>query len=226
MTEVRDWDDDDWFDDGGESGAVAEPEPEPEPGTGPAAGRDGGGGEADDDDWRPVGGVTTLHRPQPAPPPPPPPPPVGERCPRCATVVPAGMPACPGCLTPVGAGPRAQRLAGGVLRLVFRAGGGHLDVPRGGELRLGRSGGWAPEASVLLADEETVSARHAVVVHTTDGAAWVSEVARGATNGTRVNDRVLVPGQDVRLRNGDRLELGPKVCFTVHGVEDEPAEAD
>ncbi|MEU2438066.1 FHA domain-containing protein [Streptomyces rubradiris] len=173
----------------------------------------------DDDDWQPVDGVTLPDLPPPAQPPP-----LGERCPRCATVVPAGIPRCPGCLAPLGAGPPPERLAGGVLRLVFRAGGGHLDVPRGGELRLGRSGDWAPEASALLADEETVSARHATVVHTDGGAAWVTEVARGATNGTRVNDRVLVPGRAVRLRNGDRIELGPRAGFEVRGVQEEPAD--
>ncbi|MFF5473801.1 FHA domain-containing protein [Streptomyces achromogenes] len=172
----------------------------------------------DDEDWQPVGGVTRPDSPPPAQPPP-----LGERCPRCATVVPAGTATCPACLAPSGAGPRPRRLAGGVLRLVFRAGGGHLDVPRGGEVRLGRSGAWAPEASALLADEETVSARHATVVHTAEGAAWVTEVARGATNGTRVNDQVLVPGRPVRLRDGDRIELGPRACFEVRGVAREPA---
>ncbi|WP_381556999.1 FHA domain-containing protein [Streptomyces eurythermus] len=107
-------------------------------------------------------------------------------------------------------------MAGGVLRLVFRAGGGHLDVPRGGEPRLGRSGDRAPEASALLADEETVSARHATVERTAEG-------ARGATNGTRVNHRVLVPGRAVRLRDGDRIEPGPRAGFEVRGVEEEPA---
>ncbi|MFI2203166.1 FHA domain-containing protein [Streptomyces sp. NPDC020192] len=145
-------------------------------------------------------------------------------------MVPTGTRACPVCLSPpaapggeAGPGPRPERLAGGVLRLVFPGGGRHLDVPRGGELRLGRDGTWAPEAAALLADEETVSARHATVVHTADGAAWVSEVAQGATNGTRVNDRVLGPDGSARLRNGDRVGLGPRVCFVVRGVAQEPA---
>ncbi|MCE0446488.1 FHA domain-containing protein [Streptomyces tricolor] len=147
------------------------------------------------------------HRPAPA---------VRRRALAGCAVVPAGTAVCPACLSPVGtpgreagAGRRPERLAGGVLRLVFRTGGRHLDVPRGAELRLGRSSSWAPEASALLAGEETVSGRHATVRHTEDGAAWVTEVAQGATNGTRVNDRVLVPDRAVRLRNGDRVELGP-----------------
>ncbi|CUW32295.1 FHA domain protein [Streptomyces reticuli] len=179
----------------------------------------------DDDEWEEV----VVAGPRPTAPPPPPPS-VGARCPGCAAVVPAGTAVCPACLSPVGtpgreagAGRRPERLAGGVLRLVFRTGGRHLDVPRGAELRLGRSSSWAPEASALLAGEETVSGRHATVRHTEDGAAWVTEVAQGATNGTRVNDRVLVPDRAVRLRNGDRVELGPRVGFVVRGIEDEPA---
>ncbi|CAM5663535.1 MULTISPECIES: FHA domain-containing protein [Streptomyces] len=180
----------------------------------------------DDDEWEVGAGVASpVAAPRPSPPS------VGERCPGCRRVVPAGTAVCPACLSPLGApgrepgtGPRPERLAGGVLRLVFRAGGRHLDVPRGGELRLGRSSSWAPEAAAILADEETVSARHATVVHTADGAAWVTEVAQGATNGTRVNDRVLVPDRAVRLRNGDRVELGPRAGFVVRGIETEPTD--
>ncbi|MEW2287761.1 FHA domain-containing protein [Streptomyces sp. NPDC047841] len=174
----------------------------------------------DDDEWEvgaDIGSPAAVSRPSP--------PPVGERCPGCRRVVPAGTAVCPGCLSRIGAGPRPERLPGGVLRLVFRAGGRHLDVPRGGELRLGRSSSWAPEAAAILGDEQTVSARHATVVHTGDGAAWVTEVAQGATNGTRVNDRVLVPDRAVRLRNGDRVELGPRVGFVVRGIEDDPTDA-
>ncbi|MFF4571800.1 FHA domain-containing protein [Streptomyces sp. NPDC001410] len=111
------------------------------------------------------------------------------------------------------------------MRLVFRGGGRHLDVPRGSEIRLGRSSSWAPEASELLVDEDTVSAQHATLVHASDGAAWLTEVPWGATNGTRVNDRVLVPGSRVRLRDGDRVELGPGVEFIVRGIAEEPREA-
>ncbi|WP_234336262.1 FHA domain-containing protein [Streptomyces sp. NRRL S-1022] len=188
--------------------------------------RPGDGGPRPADDWEEVPEVVAPgpapHRPSPSP--------VGVRCPDCAAVVPAGTAACPACLAPAGApgrrsgaGGRPERLPGGVLRLVFRGGGRHLDVPRGAELRLGRSSTWAPQASALLAGEETVSGRHATVAHTADGAAWVTEVAQGATNGTRVNDRVLVPDRAVRLRNGDRVDLGPRVGFVVRGIEDEPA---
>ncbi|MEU6466240.1 FHA domain-containing protein [Streptomyces sp. NPDC046976] len=179
-----------------------------------------GEGYDDEDDWE------SLVLPGTAPLPARPLPAVGERCVRCSAVVPVGAGVCPGCLNPVGAsGPQARRLAGGVLRLVFRGGGRHLDVPRGSEIRLGRSESWAPEAAGLMADEDTVSARHATLVHTPDGAAWLTEVPRGASNGTRVNDRVLTPGSPVRLRDGDRVDLGPEVDFVVRGIEDEPGTA-
>ncbi|GAB1338718.1 hypothetical protein ACE1SV_53080 [Streptomyces sp. E-15] len=253
MTEVSDWDDDEWetpdrHHDGrthGDAPATGEPAPgapsDPDvrvPGDPPGPGEP----TADDapyanapyadasradapypDEWETVGGATTARAP--TPPPRSSPKPVGQRCPACRAVVPPGTDVCPACLSPVGAGRRPRRLPGGVLRLEFRTGGGHLDVPRGTALRLGRSGSWAPEAAVLLAGEETVSARHATVEHTADGAAWVTEVPRGATNGTRVNDRVLVPDQAVRLSDGDRVELGPHVGFVVRGIEDGPDAA-
>ncbi|MER7917107.1 MULTISPECIES: FHA domain-containing protein [unclassified Streptomyces] len=67
--------------------------------------------------------------------------------------------------------------------------------------------------------------RGATLVHTPEGAAWLTEVPRGASNGTRVNDRVLTPGSPVRLRDGDRVDLGPEVDFVVRGIEDEPGDA-
>lgn len=248
MTEVGDWDDDEWetpdrHRDGrthGDAPAAGEPAPgAPSAPDDRVPGDPPGPGEptADDaphadapyadapyaDEWETVGGATTVRAP--TPPPRSSPKPVGQRCPACRAVVPPGTEVCPACLSPVGAGRRPRRLPGGVLRLEFRTGGGHLDVPRGTELRLGRSGTWAPEAAVLLAGEETVSAQHATVEHTEDGAAWVTEVPRGATNGTRVNDRVLVPNQAVRLSDGDRVELGPHVGFVVRGIEDGPDAA-
>ncbi|WP_244201738.1 FHA domain-containing protein [Streptomyces diastatochromogenes] len=176
--------------------------------------------DEDDDGWVPV--VDTVPSP---PRTPPSPPPIGFRCERCSTVVPTGMADCPRCLAPVGPPRRGAGRPGGVLRLAFRGGGRHLDVPRGSEIRLGRDDSWAPEASEFLADEDTVSGRHATVVHTSDGAAWLTEVPQGATNGTRVNDRVLAPGSRVRLSNGDRVELGPEVDFEVRGIGEEPEEA-
>ncbi|GGS90824.1 FHA domain-containing protein [Streptomyces cinerochromogenes] len=253
MAGVRDWDDDDWGgDDWGGEGRTVDDAPDAAADTAVEAeadadradrdgtdrdgtdrdGTDDDGTDddgADDDEWGRVGRSRLFARPASVPSPPS----VGERCRDCGAVVPAGTAVCPACLTPVGAprreagtGRRPERLAGGALRLVFRSGGRHLVVPRGTELRLGRSSSWAPEASALLAHEETVSGRHATVLHTEDGAAWVTEVAQGATNGTRLNDRVLVPDRAERLHNGDRIELGPRVGFVVRGIEDEPAGPD
>lgn len=215
MTEVHDWnDDDDWYEEWGDGRR------DEDGGQGEEAGQ-GEDEERDVDPWESVAGYVPRVRT-----PPPAPPPVGKPCPECSAVVPEGMSECPQCLSPAGAGRRPERLPGGVLRLAFRAGGRHLDVPRGTELRLGRSGSWAPEASALLADEETVSGRHATVVHGEDGKAWVREVAQGATNGTRVNRRILGADGSARLRNGDRVELGPRVSFVVRGITDEPAEPE
>ncbi|MFQ6145163.1 FHA domain-containing protein [Streptomyces seoulensis] len=190
-------------------------------------------GETDPDDWEEVGeAAAPVRPPRPHRPAPRPPQTLGVRCARCPALLPTGLAVCPSCLAPVaarerggGAGRAAGRIAGGALRLVLRGGAGHLDVPRGAVLHLGRSGGWAPEAAGLLADEPSVSARHATVEHTADGAAWVTEVPQGATNGTRVNELVLRPGSRFRLRNGDRVGLGPWVDFVVHGVAREPGEA-
>ncbi|MFF8726350.1 FHA domain-containing protein [Streptomyces sp. NPDC015171] len=234
MPEVRDWDDEDdayeeW--DGGEredgDGSSGGPDAEEwhaevwdshDPDDGPDG--DGSDSGSADDDWEPVGVVVDPVGPAAGTAAPL----VGERCPECSAVVPAGMPGCPSCLAPAGASRRSEPPAGTVLRLVFRTGGRHLDVPRGAELRLGRSSSWAPESSGVLAGEESVSGRHATVVHGADGAAWVTEVAQGATNGTRVNGHVLVPDRAVRLRDGDRVELGPRAAFVVRGIVADPAE--
>ncbi len=114
-----------------------------------------------------------------------------------------GVDACPACLSPLGASGTAVpgSTPPAAWRLVFRGTGGHLEVPPGAELRLGRDADWAPEAAGLLAGETSVSARHALVAHGEDGAASVTEVPQGATNGVRVNDRVLSPA-------------GPSPCAT------------
>ncbi|MFH8976633.1 FHA domain-containing protein [Streptomyces sp. NPDC017890] len=141
-------------------------------------------------------------------------------CPHCGARLPAGTASCPACLSPLRSGPAPAGAPRGpsrtaALRLVFRGAGSHLEVPPGGELRLGRDPVWAPEAAGLLAGESTVSARHAGVAHGEDGTVSLTEVPQGATNGVRVNDRVLAPGRTERLVDGDRVWLGPLVSFTV-----------
>lgn len=151
-----------------------------------------------------------------------PPPPVARSsapCPWCGARVPEGVDACPACLSPLGASGTAVpgSTPPAAWRLVFRGTGGHLEVPPGAELRLGRDADWAPEAAGLLAGETSVSARHALVAHGEDGAASVTEVPQGATNGVRVNDRVLSPGRSEPLRDGDTVWLGPWVALRVCG---------
>ncbi|MEV6123989.1 FHA domain-containing protein [Streptomyces sp. NPDC052077] len=148
----------------------------------------------------------------PGPPPPRPDPAPLTRCPRCRAPLPRAVLTCPACLSPVTTAPEPG--AGAALRLVFRGAGHHLDVVPGGELRLGRDAEWAPEAAALLAGETSVSGRHASVAHAEDGSATVTEVPQGATNGVRVNDRVLVPGRPEPLHDGDTVWLGPWVSLT------------
>ncbi|WP_240957864.1 FHA domain-containing protein [Streptomyces barkulensis] len=153
--------------------------------------------------------------------------PVLPSCPHCAGPLPGVLSACPSCgaRTDGGDRPAAARPAGGGLRLVFRGMGRHLDVGRGETVRLGRSEEWAPRAFGILAEETTVSGRHACVEHAEDGTAWVTEVREGASNGTLVNGRVLVPGVRERLSEGDTVGLGPRVGFLVRGLAPRPGAA-
>ncbi|MFH0240938.1 FHA domain-containing protein [Streptomyces sp. HK10] len=145
--------------------------------------------------------------------------PVLPPCPHCAKPQPSGLSACPSCGARADGGPRPApaQPAGGGLRLVFQEMGRYLDVERGETVRLGRSEEWAPRASGILAEETTVSGRHAYVEHAGDGTAWVTEVREGASNGTLVNGRVLVPGVRERLSEGDTVGLGPRAGFLVRG---------
>ncbi|MFD6421113.1 FHA domain-containing protein [Streptomyces sp. NPDC060198] len=139
-------------------------------------------------------------------------------CRRCGAVLPDDLTVCPACHSSVDGGPASgARTDGQELRLVFRSVGRHLGLRRGEEVTLGRSTTWAPDAATFLADETTVSGRHARVHHAGDGTAWITEVEQGATNGTRVNGRVLVPGAREQLRDGDTVHLGPRVSFLVRG---------
>ncbi|MEU6367286.1 FHA domain-containing protein [Streptomyces sp. NPDC046931] len=226
--EVLTWGDDeeepDAHDDATPPGPERGPEQDPGPGadaTPPGPERDPGQqhGHGDDDTWVTVEDTAKGRPPGPAPSPPA----SGLPCRHCGTVVMPGAAACPVCLRPPGTGAgQPAEPAAGALRLVFGGAGRCLEVPPGAEVHLGRSRGWAPETAEFLS-EATVSARHATVSYASDGTAWVTEVAQGATNGTRLNRRVLVPGQRERLRNGDTVELGPRVDFTVrlHGTAEE-----
>lgn len=104
------------------------------------------------------------------------------------------------------------------LALQFRGLNGQLFLSRGQTVRLGRSSWATPEAAEILADECTVSGRHASVEYAEDGTVWLTEVTEGSTNGTRVNQhQVLTPGHGLRIHTGDTVWLGPHVNFLVRG---------
>jgi adenylate cyclase len=71
-----------------------------------------------------------------------------------------------------------------------------------GNLAIGRT----PASQVVLPDER-VSRRHAIVHAQGNGEFWI--VDHGSRNGTFVNDRRVI--QPVRLRDGDRIRIGPFV---------------
>ncbi|GAA3958894.1 hypothetical protein GCM10022384_09710 [Streptomyces marokkonensis] len=178
------------------------------------------GPEDDGLDLVPLSGLRPLGGGSAAPEAPPAAAPRIVRCPHCDARLPAGTASCPACLSPLadGRAPTGTARAsarGTALRLVFRGAGSRLEVPPGGELPLGRDPDWAPEAAGLLAEESTVSSRHARVAHGEDGTASLTEVPQGSTNGVRINDRVLIPGRTELLVDGDRVWLGPLVSFTV-----------
>ncbi|MCZ0986004.1 hypothetical protein O1M54_10745 [Streptomyces diastatochromogenes] len=175
--------------------------------------------DEDDDGWVPV--VDTVPSP---PRTPPSPPPIGFRCERCSTVVPTGMADCPRCLAPVGPPRRGAGRPGGVLRLAFRGGAVTSTC------RAARRSGWGATTAGPRGVRVPGRRGHGVGPardrrpHFGRGG-LADRGPAGATNGTRVNDRVLAPGSRVRLSNGDRVELGPEVDFEVRGIGEEPEEA-
>ena len=102
----------------------------------------------------------------------------------------------------------ARRSAQGVRLSGFDA-GGHvvrasltLDDPRlqNGGIKIGRD----PGCTIVLGDP-SVSRAHAQCA-IAGGAIVIKDLA--SANGTRINGRVLTPGQDQELRAGDQLQLG------------------
>jgi diguanylate cyclase (GGDEF)-like protein len=71
---------------------------------------------------------------------------------------------------------------------------------------LGRS----PECSFQF-EEITVSRRHAFLAVNGDGTVTLTD--QGSTNGTLVNGRAVGSRRSVRLRDGDRIQLGSKVVL-------------
>ena len=77
---------------------------------------------------------------------------------------------------------------------------------------LGRS----PAIADFVVDHEEVSREH-VGLRCTGPTLYAEDL--NALNGTKVNGRLLNPGERVPLQNGDRLETGP-IVFSVHLVQE------
>ena len=90
----------------------------------------------------------------------------------------------------------------------------------GTEVRIGRrsvSRGIEPEIDLTGPPLDTgVSRLHASLIAGPDGS-W-SVVDSGSPNGTLVNGSEIQPGEPVRLRHGDRIQLGAWTLITIiHG---------
>ena len=82
--------------------------------------------------------------------------------------------------------------------------------------RAGVTLGRSPVNAEFIIDHEEVSREH-IRLTCADGALYAEDL--NALNGTKVNGRLLNPGEQVLLQNNDRLEIGP-VVFTVRLVQE------
>jgi pSer/pThr/pTyr-binding forkhead associated (FHA) protein len=107
-----------------------------------------------------------------------------------------------------------------VLRLAFPT--GNVEVPAGTSLLLGRD----PAESLVAAafsQFDNVSRRHATV--TVDDAGYATIRDEHSTNGTFVNGDRVLPGNAVRLADGDVVRLGADVTGEVLLPRQEPDPA-
>ncbi len=82
--------------------------------------------------------------------------------------------------------------------------------------RTGVTLGRSPANAEFIIDHEQVSREH-VRLACADGQLYAEDL--NALNGTKVNGRLLNPGEQVLLQNNDRLEIGP-VAFAVRLVQE------
>jgi FHA domain/Double zinc ribbon len=130
-------------------------------------------------------------------------------CPACGyAVVDRSLVTCPACGAALTAptGP----ISPVVLRLSFPT--GNVDVPAGTSLILGRDPGESLVAAAF-ARYENVSRRHATVTVSDTGEATIRD--EHSTNGTFVNGDRVLPGNDVRLTDGDSVRLGADAAAEV-----------
>jgi hypothetical protein len=114
----------------------------------------------------------------------------------------------------------SRPISAAVLRIAFPA--GNIDVPAGTSMLLGRD---PAESLVAAAFEscENVSRRHATVTVDDTGHATIRD--EHSTNGTFVNDDRVLPGNDVRIVDGDSVRLAADVTGTVVMPSAEPDPA-
>jgi pSer/pThr/pTyr-binding forkhead associated (FHA) protein len=90
----------------------------------------------------------------------------------------------------------------------------------GNQMRIGRrsvSRGLEPEIDLTGPPADPgISRLHAALIAAPDGN-W-AVLDPGSANGTRVNGREIVIGDQVALHNGDRINLGAWTAITVHRV--------
>jgi predicted nucleic acid-binding Zn ribbon protein len=138
-------------------------------------------------------------------------------CPRCGTPVPdAADVVCTTCGEPLPTG-RRRRISPVVLRITFPT--GNVDIPAGTSVLLGRD----PAESLVaaaFAHFDNVSRRHATVLVDDSGHASIRD--ENSTNGTYVNDDRVLPGNEVRLVDGDRVRLAADVTGDVSLPQGEP----
>jgi hypothetical protein len=112
---------------------------------------------------------------------------------------------------------RRRRISPVVMRITFPT--GNVDIPAGTSVLLGRD----PAESLVAAAFDrfdNVSRRHATVQVDDFGHASIRD--ENSTNGTYVNDDRVLPGNEVRLVDGDRVRLAADVTGDVSLPQAEP----
>jgi len=82
------------------------------------------------------------------------------------------------------------------------------------QIEIGRDDGRPESPGVVLVADPTISRRHCVILHRTDGRCYVRDVSR---NGTRLDGRRLVPNIETELRPGQAVSVSADVDFVLEG---------
>ena len=107
----------------------------------------------------------------------------------------------------------ASDTAGAFLLVVGRDAYATYDLPASGALTIGRG-----ESNAVRVDDPLASRTHACL-HVGD-AMYLEDV--GSVNGTRVKDRIVKPGERVRIKVGETIQIGSSVLI----VQRRAAQAD